>query len=68
MKAVVRFWLRWRMAVWRKRHADFIQRTRGMSPGVRATCLALGTGVSVPFVHDALFYESNKELSNDFDK
>ena len=59
LKAIVRFCLRCRMAVWRKRHAAFIRRTRGMVPRVRAVCLALGTGVSVWFVHDAIFNESN---------
>ena len=59
MKALVRFWLRFRYALWRWRFKQFIAETRGWHPGVRAICLALGTGETTAFVHDALFNESN---------
>ena len=56
---MVLFCLQCRMYIWRKRHAAFIRHTHGMSPSVRATCLALGTGVYVTFAHDALYKKSN---------
>jgi hypothetical protein len=61
MNTLAGIWIRLRHAVWRWRFKRFIIETRGWHPGRRAVCLALGTGESSAFVHDALFRETNAE-------